>query len=105
MEELEDVVGLEDVVELVGMDEGVFLELEELALAQHPSLDMVGSMDKPPNLEVEDMVEQVVEEELVECFIDDNGYFNFETDEKLGLTFSMDTDGHLIVDYNEEADE
>ena len=57
---------LEDVVGLVEMDEGVFLELEELALAQHPSLDMVGSMDKPPNLEVEDMVEQVVEEELVE---------------------------------------
>ncbi len=43
-----------------------------------------------------------VEEKLVECSIDDNGYFNYETDERLGLSFSMDTDGHLIVDYNEE---
>ena len=42
-----------------------------------------------------------VTEKMVECSIDDDGYFNFETDERLGLRFSMDTDGHLIVDFNE----
>ena len=40
--------------------------------------------------------------EMVSSSIDEDGYFNFETDDRLGLVFSMDSDGHLIVDYGEE---
>ena len=40
-----------------------------------------------------------VEEELLTASINDNGYLEFETDERFGLIFSMDDEGHLIVEY------
>ena len=43
-----------------------------------------------------------VHEVLVDCSIDDNGYMNFETDERLGLVYDMDEEGRLVVYYLEE---
>ena len=39
---------------------------------------------------------------LVDCSIDDSGYMNFETDERLGLVYDMDEEGRLVVYYLEE---
>ena len=43
-----------------------------------------------------------VHEVLVDCSIDDSGYMNFETDERLGLVYDMDEEGRLVVYYLEE---
>ena len=40
-----------------------------------------------------------IKEEMLTCSIDDNGYVNFETDERIGLIFSMDDEGHFVVEY------
>ena len=40
-----------------------------------------------------------VREELLTVSINDNGYLEFETDERFGLVFSMDDEGHLVVEY------
>lgn len=45
-----------------------------------------------------DTVDRVREEMLTTC-INDNGYLEFETDERFGLVFSMDGEGHFIVEY------
>ena len=43
-----------------------------------------------------------VREEMVEVSINDGGYLEFETNERLGLVFSMNDEGYLIVEYGEE---
>ncbi len=43
-----------------------------------------------------------VNAEMVLSSIDEDGHFNLETDDRLGLVFSMNSDGHLIVNYGEE---
>lgn len=48
-----------------------------------------------------DVVDRV-NEELVTAGINDGGYLEFETDERLGLVFSMDDEGNLVVEYGEE---
>lgn len=40
-----------------------------------------------------------VEEEILETSINDGGYLVFETDERFGLVFSMDDEGHFVVEY------
>ena len=40
-----------------------------------------------------------VREEMMTASINDNGYLEFETDERFGLVFSMDGEGHFIVEY------
>ena len=40
-----------------------------------------------------------VREEMLTASINDNGYLEFETDERFGLVFSMDGEGHFIVEY------
>ena len=40
-----------------------------------------------------------LEAEMMEANISDDGYLVFETDERIGLVFSMDGEGHLIVEY------
>lgn len=40
-----------------------------------------------------------VREEMMTASINDNGYLEFETDERFGLVFSMDGGGHFIVEY------
>lgn len=40
-----------------------------------------------------------VREEMLTASINDGGYLEFETDERLGLVFGMDDEGYLIVEY------
>lgn len=40
-----------------------------------------------------------VREDMLTASINDNGYLVFETDERLGLVFSMDGEGRFIVEY------
>ncbi len=40
-----------------------------------------------------------VREEMLTASINDDGYLEFETDERFGLEFSMDGEGHLVVEY------
>ena len=40
-----------------------------------------------------------VKEDMLTVSINDNGYLEFETDERLGLVFGMDDEGHLVVEY------
>lgn len=40
-----------------------------------------------------------VKEEILKPGINDGGYLEFETDEHFGLIFSMDGEGHFIVEY------
>lgn len=40
-----------------------------------------------------------VREEMLTVSINDGGYLEFETDERLGLVFGMDDEGYLIVEY------
>ncbi|MBO5569134.1 MAG: hypothetical protein J6A79_09440, partial [Clostridia bacterium] len=40
-----------------------------------------------------------IKDEMLTCSIDDNGYVIFETDERIGLIFSMDDEGHFVVEY------
>ena len=40
-----------------------------------------------------------VREEMLTASINGDGYLEFETDERLGLVFSMDDEGHLVVEY------
>ena len=40
-----------------------------------------------------------VREEMLTASINDNGYLEFEADERFGLVFSMDGEGHFIVEY------
>ena len=42
-----------------------------------------------------------VKEEMLETSINDGGYLVFETDERFGLVFSMDGEGHFIVEYGD----
>ncbi|MCD8013299.1 MAG: hypothetical protein LUG99_09005 [Lachnospiraceae bacterium] len=36
---------------------------------------------------------------IVDCYIDDNGYFVIVSEDGLGLTFSMDDEGNVTVEY------
>ena len=39
---------------------------------------------------------------MVECSINDDGYLCIESDDGLGLSFSMDGEGKITITYNEE---
>ena len=43
-----------------------------------------------------------VAENMVECSINDDGYLCIESDDGLGLSFSMDGEGKITITYNEE---
>lgn len=47
-----------------------------------------------------DLVDRV-EEKMVEASINSEGVMEFETDDVLGLAFSMDGEGRLIVTYED----